>query len=50
MSGRREQIEDEIGHLQRLASGLTDQKTIDAIKVLIADLEAEKAELPPGGV
>jgi hypothetical protein len=45
MSTRREQIDDEIRHLRKLESQLTDQMTIDSINALIADLEAEKGEL-----
>lgn len=34
---------NEIAHLRRLESQLTDQKTLDGITDLIADLEAGKA-------
>lgn len=47
MRKRSLDIEEEIRHLHVLESQLTDQKTLDGIKALIADLEAEKAELPP---
>ncbi|HZR72631.1 hypothetical protein [Bradyrhizobium sp.] len=47
MKKRSLDIEEEIRHLHVLESQLTDQKTLDGIKALIADLEAEKAELPP---
>lgn len=49
MSSRRHEIEEEIRHLSRLASQLTDQQTLDGIKHLIADLETEKAELDRDG-
>jgi hypothetical protein len=45
MSTRREKIDKEITHLRKLATQLTDQRTLDGIKGLIADLEAEKAML-----
>jgi hypothetical protein len=43
MSNRRDEINEEVRHLRRLESQLTDQKTLDGIKALIADLEDEKA-------
>ncbi len=46
MDQRAEKIDEEIRHLRKLESHLTDQKTLDGIKALIADLEAERAELP----
>lgn len=46
MSERRDEIDEKIQHLRKLESHLTDQQTLDAIKVMIADLEAEKATLP----
>lgn len=45
MSERGEKIDEEISHLRRLEGQMIDQKTIDGIKALIADLEAEKAAL-----
>ena len=45
MKDRRNEIDEEIRHLKRLASAITDQKTLDGITSLIADLEAEKTEL-----
>ena len=45
MRNRRDEIDGEIRHLSWLVSQLTDQRTIDGIKVLITDLEAEKAAL-----
>jgi hypothetical protein len=45
MSNRRDEIDEELGHLKRLASQMTDQRTLDGLKDLIADLEAEKAAL-----
>ncbi|WP_298258177.1 hypothetical protein [Bradyrhizobium sp.] len=47
MDKRCDEIDEEIRHLRWLASRLTDQKTRDGIKALIAHLEAEKAELRP---
>jgi hypothetical protein len=47
MSTRREQIDEEIRHLRVLESQMTDQKTIEGIKDLIADLEEEKAAILP---
>lgn len=45
MSTRRDEIDVEIEHLRKLARQLTDQRTLEGIKDLIADLEAEKAAL-----
>jgi hypothetical protein len=45
MCARCTEIDEEIRHLSKLASQLTDQKTLDGILTLIADLEAEKAGL-----
>lgn len=45
MDKRRNEIDNEIQHLRRLEGQMTDQKTLDGIKVLIADLEAERAAL-----
>jgi hypothetical protein len=45
MSDRREKIDEELRHLRRLATQLTDQRTLDGITSLVADLEAEKAAL-----
>jgi hypothetical protein len=45
MSNRHDEIDEELRHLRKLESQLTDQKTLDAIATLIADLEAEKAAL-----
>jgi hypothetical protein len=45
MSTRRDEIDAEIEHLRKLASQLTDQRTLEGIKGLIADLEGEKATL-----
>jgi hypothetical protein len=39
------EIDEEIRRLRKLASQLTDQKTLDDIVTLIADLEAERAGL-----
>lgn len=45
MSTRRDEIDRELRHLRKLASQLTDQRTLDAIENLIANLEAEKTAL-----
>ena len=47
MSARRDEIDEELRHLRRLAIQLTDQQTLEGIKALITDLEAEKAALGP---
>lgn len=46
MSTRREEIDKEITHLKKLASQLLDQRALDSIKNLIADLEAERVAFP----
>ena len=48
MSNRRDEIDEEIRHLRQLEGHMTDQKTLDGIKDLIADLEGEKSALKPG--
>lgn len=45
MSTRRDEIDQGLRHLRKLASQLTDQRTLDAIENLIANLEAEKTAL-----
>ena len=45
MSTRRDEIDKEVTHLRRLESQLIDQKTLDGIRDLITDLEAEKSAL-----
>ena len=42
---RRDEIEQEIAQLRKLADQLTDEKTLERIANLITDLEAEKAAL-----
>jgi hypothetical protein len=44
MSARRDEIDDELRHLRKLVTQLTDQQTLEGIKALI-DLEAERAAL-----
>lgn len=46
MTTRREEIDKELAHLAWLESHLTDKRTLDGIKELIANLEAEKAAPP----
>jgi hypothetical protein len=41
----RDEIDEELKRLRRLASQLTDQRTLDGIEVLIADLVAKEVEL-----
>lgn len=45
MSSRRDDLEEELLHLKNLERLITTQKTLEGLKELIADLEAEKAEL-----
>jgi hypothetical protein len=45
MTTRRAEIDEEVTHLRKLASQVTDQRTPEGIRDLIADLEAEKAAL-----
>jgi hypothetical protein len=47
MSKRDDEIDEELQHLRRLESQMTDQKTLDGIKALIGDLLAEKAAPDP---
>lgn len=48
MSEQGDKIEEEIAHLRKLEGQIIDQKTLDGIKALIADLEAEKEALQSG--
>jgi hypothetical protein len=41
------EIDGRIEHYQNLSSLVTDQRTLDAIKLLIARMEAEKQALHP---
>jgi len=45
MMTRLAEIDQEIRQLKALADQLTDQKTLEGLANLIADLEAEKAAL-----
>ena len=45
MSSRRDDIDEERRQLKNLERLITDQKTLDDLKALIADFEEEKAEL-----
>jgi hypothetical protein len=45
MSSRRDDIDEELRQLKNLERLITDQKTLDGLKALIADFEEEKAEL-----
>jgi hypothetical protein len=45
MMTQRDEIDQEIRQLKKLADQLTDEKTLEGIASLIADLEAEKAAL-----
>ena len=44
---RRDEIDEELVQLRKLVDRLTDSRIIEGVKNLIADLEAEKATLPP---
>lgn len=44
---RRDEIDRELEQLRRLERHMTDEKILNGIKELVADLEAEKAELQP---
>ena len=41
------ELDGKIEHYQKLSSLLTDQRTLEAIKQLIAQMEAEKQALHP---
>ena len=41
------EIDGKIEHYQNLSSLITDHRTLDAIKLLIAEMEAEKQALHP---
>jgi hypothetical protein len=41
------QLDDKIAHYMRLATGITDQLTLEAIEKLVAELRDEKAALHP---
>ena len=41
------ELDGKIEHYQKLSSLLTDQRTLEAIKQLIAPMEAEKQALHP---
>ena len=41
------EIDGKIEHYQNLSSLIVDQRTLDAIKLLIAQMEAEKLTLHP---
>jgi hypothetical protein len=41
------ELDRKIEHYQRLLSRITDQRTIDGIKGLIASMKAQKAALHP---
>jgi hypothetical protein len=42
------EIDAKIDHYHRLSGWITDQPTLDGIKKLIAQMEAEKLALHPG--
>ena len=46
MCDRCVEIDDKVKHYERIAASLTDQRTLDAIKEMVAKLVAEKAALP----
>jgi FAD/FMN-containing dehydrogenase len=41
------ELDGKIEHYQRLSSRITDQRTLDGIKELIASMKAQKAALHP---
>lgn len=45
MNTRSNEIDEEVRRLRKLASQVTDQRTLEGIKGLIANLEVEKAAL-----
>jgi hypothetical protein len=47
MCGKCVEIDDKIEHYRSIASRITDQAMLDAIKQLTADLRAQKAALHP---
>jgi hypothetical protein len=47
MCDRCVELDGKIEHYRRIASSINDQLTIDRIKSLIAELEAQKAALHP---
>jgi hypothetical protein len=47
MCEKCEQLDKKIEHYKKLILGISDQLTIDRIKSLIADLQAQKAALHP---
>lgn len=42
-----DELDEKIGHYKKVVAAMTDQLTIERIKALIAELEAEKAALHP---
>jgi hypothetical protein len=47
MCDKCEELDKKIEHYQKLLLGIGDQLTVDRIKSLIADLQAQKAALHP---
>jgi hypothetical protein len=47
MCEKCEHLDKKIEHYQKLLLGIVDQLTVDGIKSLIADLQAQKAALHP---
>jgi hypothetical protein len=41
------ELDGKIEHYQRLAAGITDQRTLDGIKTLIEQMQAQKVGLHP---
>jgi hypothetical protein len=41
------ELDGKIAHYQRLAAGITDQRTLDGIKTLIEQMQAQKVVLHP---
>ena len=47
MCDKRVELDKKIEHYERIAAAITDQFTIDRIKMLIEELRARKAGLHP---
>jgi len=45
MCDKCKELDEKIGHYQRIASSITDQLTIDRIKKLTEDMQAKKIAL-----
>jgi hypothetical protein len=41
------ELDGKIEHYRRLSAGITDQRTLDGIKILIEEMQAQKVALHP---